>query len=344
MDGAPPHASCGVFPRGSWLAGLVGPAALEIPPADHPFWRGRGVPAHVLQVVSQLEDEKQGLARQLAECVDAKAATSSAVEWLQASNKKLTDKAAVIGAEAAQLRLAKSPQAVRDELTATTREAQALRDEIGALREELSAQAARHEELLELQAVRAPLLAFAAWLRALSLRGALTRDPLYTRRTPRRRCLRRTQRCRAWKTGRNSPSRAVRRRCMARHRLAGRHRRARRRRLAPRLRCGGCTRICERLGRRLTLRSRAPRQQRRRPSRVLPPQRLGRRLLKTDLRSTLRLRRRRSRRRRPQRRRARAALRWLALEPSSGDWNLRLTLPTGAWRAPRAPWLAWTAL
>jgi hypothetical protein len=45
---------------------------------------------------------------------------------------------------------------------------QALRDEIGALREELSAQSARHEELLELQAVRAPLSGLVARLRALS--------------------------------------------------------------------------------------------------------------------------------------------------------------------------------
>lgn len=154
MEGAPPHANCGVFPAGTpgWLVGLVsqGSSTLEIPPANHPFWRGSDAPAHALHVFAQQEAQKLALGAQLKDALEAKAATSSAVEWLQASNKKLTEKAAVTGAEAGRLRqqlslASASPSATRAALEAQTKEAQALRDELQAL-------LARHEDLLEVQA------------------------------------------------------------------------------------------------------------------------------------------------------------------------------------------------
>ena len=155
MDAAPPHANCGVFPRGIWLAGLVGPSGpLEIPPAEHPFWRGAGAPAHVLRVFAQLEEEKRALSQQLKDTQEAKAATSSAVEWLQASNKKLTDKAAVLAAEMKQLRgqVSQTPQDVRSAHAAQAKESAALRDELRALSARHDELSAHHAELLDLQA------------------------------------------------------------------------------------------------------------------------------------------------------------------------------------------------
>ena len=155
MDAAPPHANCGVFPRGSWLAGLVGPSGpLEIPPADHPFWRERAAPQHALRVFSQLEEEKRVLSQQLKDTQEAKAATSSAVEWLQASNKKLTDKAAVLQTEMKQMRsqLSQTPQDVRNALAAQTREVEALREELRELADRHDELSAQHADLLDLQA------------------------------------------------------------------------------------------------------------------------------------------------------------------------------------------------
>ena len=153
-DAAPPHANCGVFPSGSWLAGLVGPRSLEIPPEDHPFWRGAGAARHALKVFAQLEEEKRALIQQLKDTQEAKAATSSAVEWLQASNRKLTDKAAVLQTEVGQLRsqLSQSPQDVRNALAAQSKEVEALREQLRALSERHEALSENHAELLDLQA------------------------------------------------------------------------------------------------------------------------------------------------------------------------------------------------
>jgi hypothetical protein len=104
-----------------WLGGLVAASGtLQLPPADHPFWREPNAPSQALSAFGEQEEEKATLAARLREVSDAKNATTSAVEWLQAANHKLKDQLEVLAAEAATLRAQATAAAQQSTVTRVT--------------------------------------------------------------------------------------------------------------------------------------------------------------------------------------------------------------------------------
>ena len=87
---------------------------LVLPPESHPFWKSRDFVAQTQRLFAAQGEELEVCSAELGAALTAKASMSSAIEWLQNSNRKLKERvekeqARVREAEAA----ARSGQAVR---------------------------------------------------------------------------------------------------------------------------------------------------------------------------------------------------------------------------------------